>query len=180
MDFEDRVGKDVGDPHIDLRKTATVESLALQLDDDEVPSGQGRARDVEQGELGLRVLALGAERSAGVGVVGLAEQLDDDRDTLDLAAPAEARFDLTEAGALQVRRQRPVRVGRLRLDGEPDDEVDVCCPDVGRGPLGQLAREVPGDETAGQVDTLPPEADIAEDRDERPLAPAVVSSSYSV
>lgn len=116
-DLKDHVRENVCHPYGDPGLPSAVETLAFDVTLDEVVAHEMCAADVERAKAGPGELALRPEDATGLHLVGLAEELHEDADSLDVAGPPEAWLSLLEVRLLQVVLQSPIRLGRLVAEG---------------------------------------------------------------
>jgi hypothetical protein len=169
-DLQHGVGQDVGDTEGDGGLPTVVEAFAVDLVLDVIVAGELGSADVERGQPRSGVLAFGLEDAAGLNLVGLAQELHQDGDAVDVAGPPEAGLLLVEQSLLKVVLQSAVSLRRLVGQREPDDDVDIGGADMRPGSLGKSPGQVPGGQAASQVDPLAPWPDVAQERQQRPLA----------
>jgi len=87
-DLQNRVREDVGDAHDDPRPPAIIEPVRFDLALEVVPRDELRTAHVECGETRPHAL-LGPKDLPCIDLVGLAEKLQDDCDTVHVPLPSE-------------------------------------------------------------------------------------------
>lgn len=169
VDLENGVWQEVRDAKRDLGASTPVEPLSVDLDLDVVACGELSTGDVEGAQVRAKAV-LRPEDPPRSDLVRVTEELDEDRYPVHLPLPAEAGLLLREACVSEVLLERLVCLDVVVDDGETDNEVDVGRADVRCFPLGQFADQVPGCQSADEIDLVGPGADVAEDGDENAFA----------
>lgn len=63
--------------------------------------------------------------------------------------------------SLQVVVEGPIRFGRIVTEGDADNQIDICGPNMWHRPFGEFPYEISGRKSSCEVDALTPRSHIA-------------------